>query len=320
MDQLTAADLSIVIPTRRRPETLRLTLAALEDQTEKGFETIVVADGTDQQIPDVPGVRIMQQEHAGPGAARNRGVSASDRRLILFIGDDMVPRPGLVAHHLACHRSEPADEVAVLGRVVWHPSVPRDRLHRWLEWSCALFEYRLLDAQDDSEAGWSRFYSCNVSIKRDLFLAAGGFDADFVFDYEDLDLAWRLGEQGMRLVYEPAAVAQHLHPYDWAAVRSRYESHAGAERLMASKHDWFRPWFRDQMEAAAREPSASRLWTLAVDWIPERAGALRRVAERRATRHYRQLLAPAFFEAWERASDVAPADPPGVAASGRRTG
>ena len=304
MPELTAADLSIVIPTRERWEIVSATLAALEAQTVERFETIVVVDGSDQQIPDLPGVRVLQQEHAGPGAARNRGVRASQRRLLLFIGDDMIPRRDFVARHLARHREGPADEVAVLGRVVWHPSVPRNRLHRWLDWSGALFDYRRLETQSDREAGWSRFYSSNVSLKRELFLAAGGFDPDFVFDYEDLDFGWRLGRHGMRLVYEPAAIVEHLHPYDWASVRRRYESRAGAERLMMTKHDWFAPWFHGQMEAAAREPRASRLWTVAVDWIPQRASGLRRRVERRADRHYRQRLAPSFLAAWAAASDV----------------
>jgi 1,2-diacylglycerol 3-alpha-glucosyltransferase len=303
MAELSAADLSIIIPTRRRLETLQVTLAALRAQTEQAFETIVVADGADSRLPELPDVRVVEQEHAGPGAARNRGVRASERPLILFIGDDMVPRPDFVRHHLDRHRSEPGEEVAVLGRVVWHPSVPRNRLHRWLDWSGALFDYRRLEATGDSEAGWTRFYSSNVSLKRELFLAAGGFDPDFVFDYEDLDFGWRLGQHGMRLVYEPAAVTQHLHPYDWAGVKRRYESRAGAERLMMAKHDWFEPWFRGQMQEAVREPPASGLWTLAVDRIPQRATGLRRKVERRAERHYRQRLAPAFLAAWAAASD-----------------
>jgi GT2 family glycosyltransferase len=296
------ADLSVVIPTRGRWDTLRTTLAALRAQTEAGFETIVVADGTDQQIPSLPGVRVLRQEHAGPGAARNRGVAASERPLLLFLGDDMVPRPELVARHLARHRDDPSGELAVLGRVVWHRSVPQDRLHRWLDWSAALFDYRLLDAHAHDEAGWTRFYSSNVSLKRELFTAAGGFDPDFVFDYEDLDLGWRLGRHGMRLVYEPAAVAEHLHPYDWPAVRRRYESRAAAERLMMTKHDWFQPWFHRQIEAAAREPRVSRIWSLAVDRVPLRARRLRRTFETRANRYYLQRLAPSFLASWEEAA------------------
>jgi GT2 family glycosyltransferase len=299
--ELSAGDLSIIIPTRRRWGILRRTLAALEAQTAQGFETIVVADGTDQDVPELPGVRVLQQEHAGPGVARNRGVRESHRRLVMFIGDDMVPLPELVARHLERHQRAPSDELAVLGRIVWHRDVPRDRLHRWLDWSGALFDYALLELQPDDDAGWTRFYSSNVSMKRRLFDLAGGFDPDFVFDYEDLDFGYRLGRQAMHLVYEPGAVVEHLHPYDWEAVERRYRSRAGAEQLMMSKHDWFKPWFHGQIERAAQEPPAPRVWPVVVDYVPSRPARVRRAAERRANRWYLQRLGPTFRSAWQEA-------------------
>ena len=300
---MTAADVAVIIPTRGRWDILRLTLSALAGQTAQGFETIVVVDGQDEDVPELPGARVLLQAHAGPGVARNRGAGATDRDVVLFLGDDMVPRRELVERHVERHRRRPEREVAVLGRIVWHPRVPRDRLHRWLEWSNALFDFRDLERSPADEAGWPRFYSSNVSMKRELFLAAGGFDPDFVFDYEDLDLGWRLGQCGMRLLYEREAVTEHLHPYDWAAVRRRYESRAAAEQLMAAKHDWFEPWFRRQIEDAAREPRASRVWALAVDAVPGRPRRVRAAFERRANRHRLQRLAPSFRAAWERAGE-----------------
>ena len=295
-------DLSVVIPTRRRWQTLQLTLDALAAQTVRGFEVVVVADGTDQEVPaEVPGAsRLIQQEHAGPGAARNRAVAESSSPLVLFLGDDMVPQRELVERHLARHAREPAREVAVLGRIMWHHDVPRDRLHRWLDWSAALFDYRLLERQDDDDAGWGRFYSSNVSMKRELFTTTGGFDTDFKFDYEDLDFAYRLNERGMRLLYERDASAEHLHIYDWDAVVRRYESRAAAERLMMSKHAWFKPWFRDKIAGAQSEPRPSRIWPVVVDRLPPWPRRIRRGAERRADRWYLQRLAPAFDDAWER--------------------
>lgn len=305
--ELGPGDLSVVIPTRGRPKRLSATLDGLAGQTAHGFETIVVVDGEDEPIPAHRGVRIVQQAHAGPGVARNLGIAHSARRLVLLLGDDMVPSPDLIARHVAQHRAAPADEVAVLGRARWHPDVPDDRLHRWLEWSGALFD--VPDERAPSglvpDAGWGRFVSSNVSLKRAFFEAAGGFDPDFVFDYEDLDLAWRLSQRGLRLVYEPRALTHHLHPYTWPDVVRRYEGRARAERLMAAKHPWFTPWFHEQLATARREPPASRLWPLVVDWVPRRLERLRSGVERRADRHYRQRLAPAFMEAWERAGDSA---------------
>lgn len=295
----TAQDLTVIIPSRGRSEILCRTLTALENQTEPGFETVVVLDGIDQEIAPSDAARVLRQEHAGPGVARNRGVSVSNRPLILFLGDDMIPRPNVVGRHLAAHRAEPAPEAAFLGRIVWHPSVPDDRLHRWLDWSGALFDYPTLEREATREAGWTRFYSSHVSLKRELFARCGGFDPDFVFDYEDLDLAWRLHGRGMRLLYESGAVAEHLHPYDWESVRRRYASRAGAERLMTAKHDWFEPWFHRQIQTAERERRAARLWTVAAERAPRRPGRVRGLCRRRANQYYLQRLAPSFLAAWE---------------------
>lgn len=293
-----ATDLAVVIPTRQRWEPLAVTLRALQEQTEAGFETIVVVDGSDQAVPELSGVTTLQQDHAGPGAARNRGAEATERPLILFIGDDMVPTPDLVARHLWHHRACPDREVAVLGRVEWHPSVPRTRLHKWLARSRLMFDFPSVIDEPDVDAGWGRFFSCNLSIKRELFLAAGGFDPDFLFDYEDTDMGWRLNELGFRLIYEPRALVHHLHTYDWASLQRRVASRAVGERLMLAKHDSFEPWFYSRFAATEQWPPISRFWPLVVDFIPHRLGGLRKLAEEHTDRHYRQRLAPAFLAAW----------------------
>ncbi len=303
--QSLATELAVVIPTRQRWPILARTLEALAAQSVSGFETIVVVDGTDQRVPtwlrERPGTRVLEQPHGGPGTARNKAVSHTDRRLILFLGDDMIPAPTLIAQHLAHHNAESAPEVAVLGRVAWHPEVARSRLLRWLDWSASQFDFRALEGRAGEDVGFGRFYSCNVSLKRELFTQADGFDSDFRFDYEDLDLGWRLHERGLRLIYEPAALAFHLHSYDWKSIERRYVSRAGAERLMCSKHSWFSPWFHNRIAAYARQPTASRIWPLVVDYIPARARPLRRRVEARANRWYHQQLAPGFLAAWERA-------------------
>ena len=282
-----ASDLAVVIPTRDRWPILQRTLDGLSSQSVTGFEVIVVVDGTDQQVPDLPGARVIVKEHGGPGAARNAGVAATDRRLVAFLGDDMIPAPGLVESHLERHNARPGAEAAVLGLSVWHPDHANDRLHRWLDRSGTQFDYAGIDDTDD--AGWGRFYSSNVSLKRDFFLDAGGFDEDFTYYYEDLDLAWRLHEKGLRLLFEPRALAHHDHRIRWPDLVRRFQGIARGERLMARKHAWFTPFFRERLTAAMNAPPAHAAWTLATERGP---GRLRAVARRRADRHYHQELAP----------------------------
>ena len=299
MAELTDRDLCVVIPTRGRPETLARTLDALTHQTVAGHEIIVVIDGTDEPVPKVPsGVRTIVQPQAGPGVARNTGVEATDRPLVLFLGADMIPTPALVERHVRAHASEPDRHIAVLGRVAWHPDVAHNPINRWLDWSQTQFDYDVLDRQHSAgerEAGFGRFYTCNVSLKRELFLESGGFDPDFVFFYEDLDAGWRLDQLGMVLRYVPEALVHHHHAYDWPALEQRFRGIAVGERMMAEKHAWFEPWFRERVARAADGPPIWSGWSRLANRLPAATPFVRA----RAGRWYRQRLADPFLEAWE---------------------
>lgn len=295
-------DLAIVVPTRGRPDVLGRTIAALREQTVDGFELIVVVDGEDQARPDLPDARVLVQPHRGPGAARNRGAETTSRPLLLFLGDDMVPERNLVERHLDGHSRHPAAEEAVLGRVEWHPDVRRNRLVKWIDRAGMQFDVAGLNGPD-VEAGWARFTTANASLKRSLFEAAGGFDEDFFFLYEDIELGWRLGQRGMILYYEPGAACRHLHGYDLESFRNRMIATAKSERLMTIKHPWFEPWFRPRFIDAMGRPRPLRLWPLLVEWVPPWVSWLRERAEQEATIWYLQQAAPAFFENWEGEDD-----------------
>ena len=143
-----------------------------------------------------------------------------------------------------------------------------------------------------------------MSLKREFFLDAGGFDEEFTFYYEDLDCGWRLDQRGMRLVYEPGARVFHLHDYDLERVRRRFAGVARGERLMAAKHAWFTPFFERRVRDALGRRRASPLWPLLVDFVPQGSGRLRRSAERRANDWYYQQVAVDFLSAWEGERDL----------------
>lgn len=301
------SDLTVVIPTRDRWDILARTLACLATQTVRGFRVLVVVDGTDQVVPDAlseahPELDVLVKEHGGPGAARNAGAAAATTPLLLLLGDDMLPEPGLVAAHLAAHGAHPAPTTGVLGMVRWHPEVADDRIARWLDWSGHQFDFASVR---DGRPGFGHFYSCNVSLHRSAVLDAGGFDEDFVYYYEDLDLGRRLHDAGVRLVHAPDALALHLHRYSWGAVERRFAGIARGERMMAAKHRWFTPWFRQRVEwarASAPQPAA---WGRVEARLPAGTPAsVRRRVQRRADTAYLQRLGPAFLAAWDGERDL----------------
>lgn len=86
---------SVIIPLYNKGETIARTLHSVYAQEFRDFEVIVVDDGSTDgsrrivQDLNLPSLRLVSQENAGPGAARNRGARSSDGSLLAFIdGDD----------------------------------------------------------------------------------------------------------------------------------------------------------------------------------------------------------------------------------------
>src|SRR5438445_515473 len=198
MAELNATDLGVVIPTRERWDILGLTLSSLSRQSVSGFETVVVVDGADQEVPPLEASTVLVKRRAGPAAARNAGAKATNRSVVVFLGDDTIPAPDLVERHLAGHRRHPEREAAIVGFVGWHDSVARNRINTWLEWSGTQSWYDSLDPGGEQEVSHWHFYTSNVSVKRELLLECGGFDEDFPFAaFEDIECAIRLSQAGL---------------------------------------------------------------------------------------------------------------------------
>jgi glycosyltransferase involved in cell wall biosynthesis len=297
---MNGADVAVVIPTQNRWDVLERTIAGLRAQSVTGFEIVVVIDEGAELPPFLSGTHIVNRTRRGVSAARNDGVKATDRPLIVFLGDDTIPEAGFMERHLEMHRRHPEIEVGVLGDVHWAPEVARGRLQRWLDWSGTQFEYHTIVGE---EAGWGRLYTSNVSLKRELYLKVGGLDEEFVFGYEDIDLGLRLHQVGLRLLYEPRARVSHVHRYEWPAIQRRFRLVGGGEYLMVRKHPDFPPYFLKKLRSH-RPVAPFSPWPWLVDYVPARATRMRRGAEKRADAWYsRQLVAP-FVAGWLAAEEL----------------
>ena len=205
--------ISVVVPTYNRVDRLRRVLEGFANQTVgvDTFELIVVSDGstdgTDHYLAngDLPlPVTVLTQTNSGPGAARNRGIEAARAELILFVDDDVIPAPTLVAEHLEAQSN-------LVDTVVVGPMLTPDdhEMTPWVSW-----EQRMLYRQyDDMNAGVysataRQFYTGNASVPRRHLLACNGFDETFR-RAEDVELAFRLDDAGLKFHFHADAHGFH---------------------------------------------------------------------------------------------------------------
>jgi GT2 family glycosyltransferase len=209
----TPSSVSVIVPTYNRRARLERLLRALEGEYTAGprFEVVVVVDGatdgTETMLaalrPSYP-LQVLRQPNRGPAAARNRGVAAAAGEVLVFLDDDVWPTPGLIARHLAVHEHDPA--AITVGPMLAPPGRP---LAPWLAWEAAALRKQYDAMQAGRFAPTPRqFYTANASVRRAHVLAAGGFNETFT-RAEDVELAFRLADRGLRFVFLPEAAVLH---------------------------------------------------------------------------------------------------------------
>jgi peptidoglycan/xylan/chitin deacetylase (PgdA/CDA1 family)/GT2 family glycosyltransferase len=154
----------------------------------------------------------VEQKWAGASAARNAALRAARSDIVLYLDDDTVADSGLVAAHLARHeRGAPGAGQVVLGRI--EPEERPEAVHRMLRrWWAGHYE-RL----EGREVPFTATFTANMSLPRQAALEVGGLDESL--DYgEDVEFGYRLSRHGLRLVYEPGALARTRNPKSPAAV------------------------------------------------------------------------------------------------------
>jgi glycosyltransferase involved in cell wall biosynthesis len=216
--------ISLVIPTYQRRASIRRLLVALAGQTlpRSEYEVIVAidgsTDGTQEEVDrfaDVLQVRAASRPNQGRAAARNAGIALSRGELLVFLDDDMEPREGFLAAHLAAH--EGGERRAVLGAV---PVVVDEHSPPPATFIQAKFErHDAKLSQPGYRIGFRDFYSGNFSISKQLLLRIGAFDEGFeAYGNEDGELGLRLLRAGVELVYSREAMAAQHYEKDFAAL------------------------------------------------------------------------------------------------------
>lgn len=211
---------SVVTLAKGRPAHLRNVLRGLERQTQRPAAFIVaVMQETPYDLPEVgfPVHQILVPGRELPlAAARNRGVAATDSDAVVFLDVDCIPAPDLVADYA---RGLAELDGLLMGEVLHLPE--RATTGAWDYDGLDAVAERHSDRRGPPASGieicndYRCFWSLNFAIRRDTFLATGGFDERYTgYGGEDTDFGKILDQGGIPIAWMKGARAYHqYHPH-----------------------------------------------------------------------------------------------------------
>ncbi|MGN8026992.1 glycosyltransferase [Microbacterium sp. 22242] len=188
--QATASAVTAVIPVFDSGATLPETLASVFAQTYVPLRIVVVDDGstdplTLQVLDELRGdqrLQVIRQENAGPSAARNAGIAATDGEYFLPLDSDDRISPTYVAEAVAVLEADPQirlvySRAELFGRYTGPWRLPD------FDWAGFLMHNQIFHAAVFRRADWS---------------AVGGYDETMRRGREDHDFVMRvLGRGGV---------------------------------------------------------------------------------------------------------------------------
>lgn len=210
--------ISVVIPTYKRPDSVKTLLESLMNQTlpiEK-FEVIIVDNNSEDETEQTVKKFISKyknnlfyflQKKKGAAAARNLGFANAKSEIILFLDDDMIASPALLEEHLRFHNKNPEENKCVLGYFETEWNEKDDTFLKFLHDSALQNDF-----PDDSgdDVSYNYFFTGNISCSSSAIKKVGGFDEGFsVYGVEDIDLGYRLTVDGNKIYFNKKAFSIH---------------------------------------------------------------------------------------------------------------
>ena len=301
--------LSVVLSTLGNYPVLGKVLDGYErqDAPPGSFEVIVVSDlaepdpaAVDAVIGERPyPIRRLAGHYPGLSATRNTGWKAARAPIVLFTDNDTIPVRRLVSEHLAVHDRHPEPEVAVSGHVRWAKGIEVTPFMKWLDRGVQFG----FNAVKGDEGHWAQLYGANSSIKVALLERVGGYDEERLpYLYEDMDWGYRAREHGLRVIYARKAIVDHWRPMTVEVWKARAPMLAATEWQFCQMHPEIEPWYWRMFSDAARRPQAGRRARSLARFVPPWVPWLGPRVWQRADLQWRQEIAPAFLEAWAKAS------------------
>jgi O-antigen biosynthesis protein len=253
--------ISVVVCSYNGSRTIEQTLESLTRLQYPDYEVIVVNDGSRDATPEIASrypVRLKSTPNRGLSAARNMGLEMATGEIIAYIDDDAYADPYWLTYLAATFLT--TDHVGVGGPNV--PPADDGELALAVAASPGGPVHVLIS---DQEA--EHLPGCNMAFRTSALRAIGGFDRRFRTAGDDVDVCWRLRDQGWTLGFSAAALVWHHRRGSVRAYWRQQVVYGRAEGLLEQK-------WPERYNAAGHPSWAGRLYGPAASLITRLRGRI----------------------------------------------
>lgn len=228
---------SIIILTRNGLDHLKVLFNNFKETIQyPNYEIIIVDnDSKDDTIPYLESLSeelnikiIKNKVNESFSVANNKAAKISNGEYLLFLNNDIEPLNGWLNEMMQSILK--SDDIGVVGSKLIFPCegdqyLPYKTQHEGIKFQEIngflkpndgfIVPYNIKGESpiseniDDTEMG--AVLGASFLIKKDLFFEFDGFDDSFFYNYEDIDLCFKLYQKGYKIIYNPRSMLFHYY-------------------------------------------------------------------------------------------------------------
>ncbi len=218
--------ISIIIPVLNNIDYTLNCIKSIYDTAEEIPFEIIIIDNNSEQInkeklaniqKEKKNLKVIYNEiNETYSKANNQGAQIAEGKYLLFLNNDTQLFENTLKSIINTFENEP--KIGIQGGKLLYPNntiqhcgivfgelAPNINLH---------YHIYLCYPSDATNVNFAREYQMVTGallvIRKDLFKKIGGFDENYIFGHEDLDICMKVRESGYKVWYNPTAVAYHF--------------------------------------------------------------------------------------------------------------
>jgi O-antigen biosynthesis protein len=222
---------AIIILNRNGFNYLKKLFASIKKNTfYRNYEIVVVDNASQDDSIDyleknefeLPLRVIKNKKNVSFASGCNQGARETKSELLVFMNNDLEVTKGWLINLVACYLKN-KEEVGSVGAKLVYPATKNFKLAGSIQHAGIRFRLdedfdffrpyniggKKLATDCSQQEDFPALTAALLLIPRDKFKEVGGFDENYFYGYEDVDLGLKLYKAGYRNIYNPQALAVH---------------------------------------------------------------------------------------------------------------